>query len=1538
MARCRRRRSGDLLWTVGVVLLGFYVFQTGCLSILEHVADPPLVSNCSAAVLRCRLDTSGPNIEVWWTFHGENASKLPNVVLIPPPSREAKSADLSSSVAPHTTTLLTTTPAPSTATPSNTTTTTTTTASGLKATSAVPNSTSSSLVTLPPEETSGAEQQPLSTTPGGDVFSGEDAENVTTAAPTTLSSEAASSEVESSSVAEVREEEEKQESSVWTLRLDCPTLEHAGSYACYALSRNASEFIYKKEASLDVYVPVSVEVSQSVVEATVNSTVTLSCLATGHPKVTKLTWARDSEGDDQEDPDDPAHASNATSSEDVPAAGGRHLSRTNVTQVSEVQYRAQLTLESLQRRDNGTYVCYAGNEYNMTMALQDVLVLEPPEVNLSSLKAEDARTARLSWRVRHSGNQPVSRYHLQVRNYSTEADWLDVHNAVPPNMTSYLVHYLAPGATYGFRLAAVNSVGNGPWESRNITMPPDVPPKISQVHLLATTNETLVFAWRRPSHDNGANISQYNLELFRPGQTHRNQTTLSAEPQNRLKHMYVYVGLTPGEQYVFQMRACNIIGCGNWSEQLDVSTADGMAGAPQNVTMHCFANTEMNMTYGVITWHPPEDARGTIIGYKVLLEGNAFFRRETGAFDTDRLKEAHEVNSTTLKYTITIKANTNYTVRICTVNKAGCGNLSGVTASATCTSPPIGPAQLPKFNLQKMEREKRHRQLKLHLKRVSERNGNILCYRVIVVKLARGETLESLPKDQRQLNITTYHEVHRVSANGAYIAEAISSDEFVEEVILGDERNHVCSADSVRSTTEQSRMRRASGEAANVTEAPTPAVEVEYVRDGTLAANTNYTGFVQVHVRGANGNLLSQQSPYFAPVETGTDRNHITAESPAAIVFGVICGLVLVALMMVIIVCIMKKKNGHLYEDQGERLGLTAFLRRTIQKNGHVPRAKRGSFVNSPNTIPISADNLPTAFVKRHCDSDLLFQSEFEMLPEKFKDRTTHASDAPENMHKNRYPDIKAFDQTRVKLSPIDGIPSSDYINANFVEGFGGKKTFICAQGPLDRTVTDFWRMIWEHRVSVIVMLTGIEENGKVKCAQYWSDEGIKEIEKQYTVRVVTAKRYSDYVVRRFFVEHTEEGITEEREVLQFHFTMWKDFLAPEQPSWLLRFIKRVNEHYVSDRGPLFVHCSAGVGRTGTFVAIDSLLEELEKTEEVDIFSCVAALRKQRNFLVQSLKQYIFIYRALLEHAQFGDTEIEIQHLRDHYLQLKEKLGNSEKSGMVLEFEKLGDVIEDPKTCCVGMMDMNVTKNRYDFIVPYDCNRVILPVSPSRDHSSYINASFVQGYDRSLSFIITQDPLDCSVVEFWRMIKEQCISTVVMLSELGEGQTKCQQYWPSDGELMCDYAKVKFVSQDNGNHFIKREFDVTNVKSGDSHRTTQLQYLGWVGQPVMDADSTASIISLIECAQQCQAMHPHSGPVTVHCSGGGDRSSVFVTLSVLIQQLKAEERVDVFQAARYTRSQRHCMLQTPNQYEFLYRGLLTYIESHNLCNMGDTQL
>ena len=125
-------------------------------------------------------------------------------------------------------------------------------------------------------------------------------------------------------------------------------------------------------------------------------------------------------------------------------------------------------------------------------------------------------------------------------------------------------------------------------------------------------------------------------------------------------------------------------------------------------------------------------------------------------------------------------------------------------------------------------------------------------------------------------------------------------------------------------------------------------------------------------------------------------------------------------------------------------------------------------------------------------------------LPERFKDRTTDAS--AKNLSKNRYPDIRAYDQTRVKLSTADG--GSDYINANFVMGYEEHKKFICAQGPMESTVVDWWRMIWEQRVHLLIMLTNIEEYSKTKCAKYWPSEGSSEYG-SITVTHMSEKRYS---------------------------------------------------------------------------------------------------------------------------------------------------------------------------------------------------------------------------------------------------------------------------------------------------------------------------------------------------------------------------------------------------------------------------------------------
>lgn len=209
--------------------------------------------------------------------------------------------------------------------------------------------------------------------------------------------------------------------------------------------------------------------------------------------------------------------------------------------------------------------------------------------------------------------------------------------------------------------------------------------------------------------------------------------------------------------------------------------------------------------------------------------------------------------------------------------------------------------------------------------------------------------------------------------------------------------------------------------------------------------------------------------------------------------------------------------------------------------------------------------------------------------------------------------------------------------------------------------------MVYEHKCSIIVMLTGIEEQGRIKCAQYWNDESTLDITETLKIIPLSKQKYSDYLIRRFQLENSQTG--ESRTILHFHFVAWKDFLAPEQPSWLLRFIKRVNEHHYPEQGPIVVHCSAGVGRTGTFIAIDKLICEInDGASSINIFECVSKLRHQRNYLVQSVKQYVFVYRAIMEFVEFGDTEIEVAHLEDHYKQLKE-LKIDETNGVMIEFE-----------------------------------------------------------------------------------------------------------------------------------------------------------------------------------------------------------------------------------------------------------------------------
>ncbi|ESO85747.1 hypothetical protein LOTGIDRAFT_130294, partial [Lottia gigantea] len=241
---------------------------------------------------------------------------------------------------------------------------------------------------------------------------------------------------------------------------------------------------------------------------------------------------------------------------------------------------------------------------------------------------------------------------------------------------------------------------------------------------------------------------------------------------------------------------------------------------------------------------------------------------------------------------------------------------------------------------------------------------------------------------------------------------------------------------------------------------------------------------------------------------------------------------------------------------------------------------------------------------------------------------------------KNRYTNVLPFDYTRVKLLPVDDEEESEYINANYLPGYNGKREYIAAQGPLPSTTDDFWRMLWENQVSVVVMLTQCMEKGRVKCEKYWPDSTDPVYYGDLVVQLRSESNLPDYNIRLFLYLCILQGM-KSRTIKQFHFLKWPDFGCPEKTWLLLNFVTAVRAHLSNScTGPIVVHCSAGVGRTGTFIATDMLLQQIPDSEEIDIFGLVLEMRENRSLMVQTENQYIYIHDCIRD-ALIDDTDEE---------------------------------------------------------------------------------------------------------------------------------------------------------------------------------------------------------------------------------------------------------------------------------------------------------
>ncbi|KAG7493685.1 receptor-type tyrosine-protein phosphatase T isoform X3 [Solea senegalensis] len=558
------------------------------------------------------------------------------------------------------------------------------------------------------------------------------------------------------------------------------------------------------------------------------------------------------------------------------------------------------------------------------------------------------------------------------------------------------------------------------------------------------------------------------------------------------------------------------------------------------------------------------------------------------------------------------------------------------------------------------------------------------------------------------------------------------------------------------------------------------------------------------------------------------------------------------------------------------------------------------------------------------CGQGYGFKEEYEALAEG-QTAPWETAKKEENRNKNRYGNIIAYDHTRVRLQLLEGDPHSDYINANYIDGYHRPRHYIATQGPMQETVRDFWRMVWQENSASIVMVTNLVEVGRVKCVRYWPDE--TEVYGDIKVTLIETEPLAEYVIRTFTVQ--KKGHHEIRELRQFHFTSWPDHGVPCYATGLLGFIRQVKFLNPPDAGPIVAHCSAGAGRTGCFIAVDIMLDMAENEGVVDIFNCIRELRSQRVNMVQTEEQYVFVHDAILEACLCGNTAIPVCEFRAIYYNISRLDPQTNSSQIKDEFQTLNIVTPRvrPEDCSVGLLPRNHDKNRSMDVLSADRCLPFL-ISVDGESSNYINAALMDSHKQPAAFIVTQHPLPNTMGDFWRLVFDYNCSSIVMLNEMDAAQL-CMQYWPEKSSCCYGPIQVEFISADIDEDIINRIFRICNMaRPQDGYRLVQhFQFIGWPAYRDTPL-SKRSILQLVRRLAKWQEQYDGGdGRTVVHCLTGGGRSGTFCAICSINEMIQQQNIVDVFHTVKTLRNNKTNMVETMEQYKFCYEVALEALTS-----------
>uniref|UniRef100_A0A3P9PCA1 protein-tyrosine-phosphatase n=1 Tax=Poecilia reticulata TaxID=8081 RepID=A0A3P9PCA1_POERE len=1165
-------------------------------------------------------------------------------------------------------------------------------------------------------------------------------------------------------------------------------------------------------------------------------------------------------------------------------------------------------------RESANYTCVAMSSLGIIEATAQVLVKTLPKPPGTPIVTETTATSiTITW---DSGNpDPVTYYIIQYRAKGPDSKYETVDGITT---TRYSIGGLYPNTEYEIRVSAFNSIGQGPpsarVEARTGEQAPASPPRNVQAHVIS--ENTVMVRWEEPEEPNGQ-VKGYRVyytmdpsRAINEWQIHNVQDSVITTIQN----------LVTSETYTIQVLAFTSVGDGPFSDPVHVKVLRGVPGQPGKFKVGKVTDTSIELT-----WEPAY-TKEKIVNYELLYKPVKFGSLEKLTFGPR--------NSYTVEG---LKANTEYSFSLAAISNKGIGAFTNELVQRTSQAS-------TSLNFSVNLATKTSVLLTWDFPETSNPYRFIVRPNLVLVdaRLKKAVIPNLQPDTSYDFKITapegnmgglrhritaktSFHNAEQLGLILIFFPLCFNRNIYVVVVPLRRARGvirHLKSPDEMdleellkdisqrqRDSRQQKQvdLRRAYI-TARFTPETLPAFfslgdQLDYggFENRALEPGQEYVFFILAELNSTTGRMYVA-SPYTDKViAPDSDPQPFDAGDGLIWVVGPVLAVVFI---ICIVIAILLYKNKRKDSEPG-----TKSLLSNAEMMAHHPtdpvEMRRINF-QTPGMMshpPIPISELAEHIELLKANDNLRLSQEYESI-DPSQQFTWEHSNLEVNKPKNRYANVIAYDHTRVVLAPIDGILGSDYINANFIDGYRKQNAYIATQGPLAETFGDFWRMVWEQRTASVVMMTRLEEKSRIKCDQYWPSRGT-ETYGMTQVTLLDTMELATFCVRTFSL-HKVNGSSERREVRQFQFTAWPDHGVPEYPTPFLNFLRRVKACNPPDAGPIIVHCSAGVGRTGCFIVIDAMLERIRHERTVDIYGHVTLMRSQRNYMVQTEDQYSFIHESLLEAVACGNTEVAARSLYSYMQKLSKVEPGEHVTGMELEFKRLANTKAHTSRFVTANLPCNKFKNRLVNIMPYETTRVCLQP--------------IRGY------IATQGPLAETTEDFWRMLWEHNSTIVVMLTKLREmGREKCHQYWPAERSARYQYFVVDPMAEYNMPQYILREFKVTDARDGQSRTVRQFQFTDWPEQGV--PKSGEGFIDFIGQVHKTKEQFGQDGPIAVHCSAGVGRTGVFITLSIVLERMRYEGAVDIFQTVKMLRTQRPAMVQTEDEYQFCYQAALEYLGS-----------